>query len=146
MEKIPKDIVGYTEYILNVKLAGEGKEILTTMHDNYIKGKLDTSSVMIAGRGSAKMNWIPLFAICIFRYEDWLKGLDSEPGIHRCTEDLIKSRIVCSSCKHFSTNGWIAPAGKCAIHPEFGNDPCALYEGGEEYVTYCKDFERRERG
>lgn len=68
-----------------------------------------------------------------------------QPGIHRCTEDLIKRRIVCSSCKHFRTNGWIAPAGKCLIHPEFGNDPCALYEGGEKYVTYCRDFERRER-
>ena len=76
--EIPKDIVGFTEYILNVKLAGEGKEILTTMYDAYKEGRLDTSSIMIAGRGSAKMNWLPLFAICIFQYEDWIKDLDHE--------------------------------------------------------------------
>lgn len=72
--EIPKDIVGYTEYILNIKLSDWGKELLTTMHDEYIKGKFDTSSIMMTGRGSAKMNWLPLFMVCIWKHEDWIKG------------------------------------------------------------------------
>ena len=56
--KIPRDIVGFTEYILDRKL-------------------LNTSDIPV-GRGSARINWAAIFALCIFRHEDWIKDLDEK--------------------------------------------------------------------
>lgn len=75
--KIPRDIVGFTEYILDRKLSDYQKELLTTMHDAYKEGRLNTSDIPI-GRGSAKTNWAAIFALCIFRHEDWIKDLDEK--------------------------------------------------------------------
>lgn len=75
--EIPRDIVGYTEYMLNVKLQDHEKELLKTMYDAYHKEEqLDMSKIITAGRGSGKIDWVPFFALCIFRHEDFIKDLD----------------------------------------------------------------------
>lgn len=74
--EIPRDIVGYTEYMLDRKLLDYEKEALTIMYDAYKEGRLlNTSDI---GRGSARINWAAIFALCIFRHEDWIKDLDEK--------------------------------------------------------------------
>lgn len=81
--EIPRDIVGYTEYMLGRKLFNYEKELLTTMYDAYKEGRLlNTSDIMTTvGRGSARINWAAIFALCIFRHDDWIKDLDEKKEV-----------------------------------------------------------------
>lgn len=76
--EIPRDIVGYTEYMLDRKLLDYEKESLMIMYDAYKEGRLLNTSDVPMGRGSARINWAAIFALCIFRHEDWIKDIDEK--------------------------------------------------------------------
>lgn len=59
----------------------------------------------------------------------------------RLVSDSCNKTKECGNCKFFSTNGWIAPSGKCSLHPDF--DVCMDYDCFPLYATVCDDFEKR---
>ena len=47
----------------------------------------------------------------------------------------------CGNCKYISTNGFMAPSGRCNKHPEFKQEICIDRVNFPTYATICDYFE-----
>lgn len=70
---IPKDIVGFTEYILDTKLSDWNKWYLEKMYELYKDGKLKNEDVLKTTRGRAKADRDAMYLLYIYWYESLVK-------------------------------------------------------------------------
>lgn len=66
---IPKDIVGFTEYILDTKLSNLNKWYLEKMYELYKDGKLNNENIIKTTRGRAKTDRDAMYLLFIHWYE-----------------------------------------------------------------------------